>query len=187
LHLLFLKSDIRAEFKNPDTVNSFLEESSAGLVQLYKHKHPEADHATVTRIFRNAPVVPLSYSGGYTATAQTLTNPRVKGVVMLDSMYGHARNFADFIKREDGPFVAVTFGPSTIKATQEFLKEQREGSAVIISSPIKADGHWTLVETALGDKLRALSVTEAGKVSFTEIVAQSHRAPSPRMPPATGK
>ncbi len=74
----------------------FLRETSLKLAQIYGSK--DAYNA-----FNKMPVVIVGYSGGFSPTAWCLAKggiaKRVKGVVLLDGLYGHLRKFAHWIKR----------------------------------------------------------------------------------------
>jgi hypothetical protein len=154
------------KFKDPKNVEKFLNDSGEALAKLYVRNHPDADAAAVAQQFRDMPVVPLTYSGGYRATAATLTNDRVKGVVMLDSMYGELRAYTDFAKRADQPFVSVTYGPSTKDVTAEFDKTAPRGSKIV--APMKV-GHGELVQNALGAQLDALVIPDNGKITIAGV------------------
>ncbi|MGH1352323.1 MAG: alpha/beta hydrolase [Methyloligellaceae bacterium] len=74
----------------------FLRETSLKLAQIY------GSRAAYDK-FNKMPVVIVGYSGGFSPTAWCLAkggiSKRVKGVVLLDGLYGHLRKFARWIKR----------------------------------------------------------------------------------------
>jgi hypothetical protein len=73
----------------------FLDEAEAKLAMLY----PGTSRATFARM----PVILVAYSGGYLpaafALAQGGASERVRGVVLLDALYGEEDKFVDWIER----------------------------------------------------------------------------------------
>lgn len=67
--------------------------------------------------FAKMPVVIVGYSGGYLPTAAAIANggieDRLKGVVLLDGLYGNVETFADWITRNDGGFFVSAYTSST--------------------------------------------------------------------------
>ena len=165
------KSEITQDFRNPATAAKFLNEAADGLTRLYAHNHPEADPAKVSKSFHDMPVVTMTYSGGYQAAWSTLTLPQVKGAIVLDSMYGTATPFVNFSKREDAPFVAVKFGPSTEGHVREFIAGAKKGSFTVAPNPTD---HGSLVQNTLAGALQSLNVDATGKVTYSGL---SDKAP----------
>lgn len=69
-------------------------------------------------IFANMPVIIVAYSGGYMATAWSLERgglgKRVRGVVLMDALYGELDKFADWIIRQRShAFFVSAFADST--------------------------------------------------------------------------
>ena len=91
-------------FWQPGTFRQFLDETAVHLVELY------GDERT-RKAFTNMPVVMIAYSGGYNPAAYALSiggaDNRVKGVVLLDALYGEIPKFSDWlVKRRDAFFVS---------------------------------------------------------------------------------
>lgn len=172
------QSEIKDAFRNPRYASQFLDESAGALAKLYTQTHPGVDAEKVSQSFKDMPIVPLTYSGGYQATWPTLKDPRVKGVVLLDSMYSSAKPFVDFSKRPDEPFVSVTVGPSTKGHVNEFEKDAAKGNTVV--TPMKG-GHGELVQSALGGVLDTISIDAGGRPLLTpeRQVLASARPPKP--------
>lgn len=82
-------------FWKPGALAEFLDEADARLAASY----PGTSRAT----FRRMPVIIVAYSGGYLpaafALAQGGASERVRGVVLLDALYGEQDKFADWIAR----------------------------------------------------------------------------------------
>lgn len=88
---------------------------------------------TAAALFR-APIVLAAYSGGYRATAYCLdrggVSSRIKGIVMLDAIYGEEDRLATWIEQSDG-FAVVLGGPSTAR-NHEALHRRLSKSGVKI-------------------------------------------------------
>ena len=154
------KSEIKDAFGDPKYASQFLDEAAGALAKLYTQTHPGDDAGQVKKAFQDMPVVPLTYSGGYLATWPTLKDPRVKGVVLLDSMYTSAKPFVEFSKRADAPFVSVTVGPSTKLHVDAFEKGAARGNTSVMRMK---GAHGELVQTALAGVLQTISVDAAAK------------------------
>jgi hypothetical protein len=78
-------------FWRPGHLATYIDEAAERLMRLYGDKR-------VGPHFNAAPVVIVSYSGGYLSTAYALERGgalyRVKGVILLDSLYGDEEKFA---------------------------------------------------------------------------------------------
>lgn len=160
-------SEFNADFRKPENAEKFLNDSGAALAKLYTETHPGADAAETERAFGAMPVVALSYSGGCRATWQTLSNPRVQGAVLLDSMYNSEQPFIDFTHRGDKPFVSATYGESTATRTQNFAKNAARGTKVIAAMTVS---HGEVVQNALGAQLDALTIpADGGRVTMAGV------------------
>ena len=71
------------------------------------------------KVFASMPVVVVGYSGGYVPAAWTLANggieKRIKGVVLLDGLYGEIGKFANWIERDKAGFFLSANANSTRK------------------------------------------------------------------------
>lgn len=112
-------------FWQPGGTKRFLHEVADKLAEI------QGDPAT-RQIFAKMPVVIVGYSGGYVPTAWSLArggiDDRVKGVVLLDGLYGEVDKFASWIAGGRSAFFLSAFTDSTRKgnsALQEAL--QRKG------------------------------------------------------------
>src|SRR5208282_914871 len=97
-------------FWRPGAFAQFLDEAEAKLADLY----PNASRAA----FRRMPVVIVAYSGGYMPAAYSLAlggaGDRVRGVVLLDALYGEEDKFAHWIEGERyRAFFVSAFSTST--------------------------------------------------------------------------
>ena len=98
-------------FWRPGHLAAYIDEAAERLMRLYGDKR-------VGPHFNAAPVIIVSYSGGYLSTAYALQRGgapfRVKGVVLLDSLYGDEDKFAGWVatRRQTG-FLLSAYTDST--------------------------------------------------------------------------
>jgi hypothetical protein len=90
--------------------SAFLDEAETKIAKFY----PSATHADFVRY----PVVIVAYSGGYLPAAFSLAHggarDRVKGVVLLDALYGEPDKFARWIEQErDRAFFVSAYSQSS--------------------------------------------------------------------------
>lgn len=101
----------------------FLNEAATHLAILH------GDQRTV-RYFQTLPVVLVSYSGGYRAAAAAITKGdlenRVKGVVLLDSLYGEMEKFENWIMGDRKRFFISTYLGSTKARNLELQRQLKE-------------------------------------------------------------
>jgi len=92
-------------FWRPGAFAQFLDEAETKLADLY----PGSTRGT----FRRMPVVIVAYSGGYMPAAYSLAvggaGGRIRGVVLLDALYGEDDKFADWVEntRSEAFFVSA--------------------------------------------------------------------------------
>jgi hypothetical protein len=98
------------KFWEPDGFKRFLGEAAQKLTMLYGDPHS----ATT---FTNMPIVIVSYSGGFGPTLSVLAqggaNSRIRGLVMLDSLYAGIDQFANWIANNRSAFFVSSYTPHT--------------------------------------------------------------------------
>jgi hypothetical protein len=111
-------------FWEPGVFAQFLSEAGDHLAQLHGDERSRA-------AFQEAPVVIAAYSGGYYPAAFILkhghADERLRGVVLLDALYGELEEFADWIARRPPAFFVSAFGKSARDentALQRMLRER---------------------------------------------------------------
>jgi hypothetical protein len=113
-------------FWRPGGFAQFLDEADAKLAKLY----PQASSAS----FRRMPVVIVAYSGGYLPTAYSLANggarDRIRGVVLLDALYGEPDKFARWIEGEVGQAFFVSAYSSSSKEENLAMRARLERDGV---------------------------------------------------------
>lgn len=135
------------KFWQPGGLKRFVAESADHLASLYGD--PGAAKA-----FANMPVIIVGYSGGFVPTAWSLEvgglGDRVRGVFLLDAVYGELDKFASWIENNRTGFFVSAYTRYTQRHDQELmqmLKEKgiaisdemdgplRPGSVVFVKSP----------------------------------------------------
>jgi hypothetical protein len=150
------------KFWKPGAFNRFVREAANKLGAL--HGDPRASQA-----FANMPVVIVAYSGGYLATSWCLraggVQNRVRGVVLLDALYGEVDKFAAWIENNRTRFFVSAYTASTennnaalktILAQQKIayetdLNQQKWQNGVTFLSTKPNVGHWDFVTRAWTD------------------------------------
>jgi hypothetical protein len=114
-------------FWKPGALAEFLDEADARLAASY----PGTSRGT----FRRMPVIIVAYSGGYLpaafALAQGGASERVRGVVLLDALYGEQDKFADWIERaHNHAFFVSAYSKSSHDQNEAFKQRlQQAGMA----------------------------------------------------------
>jgi len=119
----------------------FLDEAAAQLAGLY-------GNSRARRLFAAMPVVIVAYSGGYQAAAYALerggADPRIRGVVLLDALYGETGKFADWLRRRrpSAFFVSAYSGSSREQnlALQALLRQRHESFATELPAQLDRGG-----------------------------------------------
>jgi hypothetical protein len=98
------------KFWEPGGFKRFLGEAAQKLATLYGDAHS-------TTTFANMPIVIVSYSGGFGPTLSVLAqggaNSRIRGLVLLDSLYAGIDQFADWIANNRSAFFVSSYTPHT--------------------------------------------------------------------------
>lgn len=98
------------KFSEPGAFGRFIGEAAQALAELH------GDLRTA-RTFASMPIVIVAYSGGYKAAALSATRggliKRVRGVVLLDALYGELDKFASWISADRSAFFVSTYLGST--------------------------------------------------------------------------
>ena len=120
-------------FWRPGAFAQFLEEAEQKLAELY----PNASRAA----FRRMPVVIVAYSGGYLPAAYSIAyggaGDRVRGVVLLDALYGEPNKFANWVQNASPhAFFVSTYSKSSKSENLEMETRLRgEGLNVVDGMP----------------------------------------------------
>ena len=98
------------KFWDPDGFKRFLDETAKKLATLYGDQRSAS-------AFANLPIVLVSYSGGFGPTLSVLARggaqSRIRGLVLLDSLYAGIDQFADWIADNRSTFFVSSYTPHT--------------------------------------------------------------------------
>lgn len=133
------------KFWEPGGMRRFLDEVSAKLTALH-------GDTTTKGAFADMPVVIIGYSGGYLPTASAIARgqieDRLKGVVLLDGLYGKVDTFADWIAgNKDRVFLSAYTG-STARGNGALRKKLAERDIAYSKAiaPTLQPGSVTIIE-----------------------------------------
>ncbi len=138
-------------FWKPGGTRRFLDEAASQLARLLND--PQAGD-----VFAKMPVVIVGYSGGYVPAAWTLANggieQRVKGVVLLDGLYGELAKFANWIEGKNSGFFLSAYATSTQKGNNalKHMLKQRGISYTTKLEPTLKPGSVTFIKAVKGHR-----------------------------------
>ncbi|QIP09049.2 alpha/beta hydrolase [Bradyrhizobium symbiodeficiens] len=108
------------------------------------------------RAFANMPIVVVGYSGGFLPTAWSLEvggiSDRVRGVVLLDAVYGEMDKFASWIESHRSGFFVSAYTRGTARRDRELMSMLRQKGISVaedMDGPLRP-GSVVFVETADG-------------------------------------
>jgi len=105
------------KFWQPGVFGRFIGEAGQHLARLH------GDRKSL-RTFASMPVIIVAYSGGYVAAASAIERgglkKRVRGVVLLDSLYGDLDKFAHWIEADPSAFLVSAYLGSTRNQNAQF-------------------------------------------------------------------
>ena len=147
------------KFWQPGGFKRFMDELVAHLARL--SGDPKSAQA-----FANMPIVIVGYSGGFLPTAWSLevggVTSRVRGVVLLDAVYGELDKFASWIENNRSGFFVSSYTRYTKRHDQELMSMLRAKGITVtehIDGPLKP-GSVVFVQTGDGITHRSY-VTQA--------------------------
>jgi len=119
------------KFWQPGGFKRFMDESVSHLARLYGD--PKS-----AQVFANMPIVIVGYSGGFLPTAWSLevggvTN-RVRGVFLLDAVYGELDKFASWIANNRSGFFVSSYTRYTKRHDAELIAMLREKGVTVSES-----------------------------------------------------
>jgi hypothetical protein len=137
------------KFWQPGGFKRFIDESAAQLARLYGD--PNA-----ARTFANMPIVIVGYSGGFLPTAWSLEvggiSDRVRGVFLLDAVYGELDKFASWIENHRSGFFVSSYTHYTARRDLELMHMLREKGIAVsqdMDGPLRP-GSVVFVQTPEG-------------------------------------
>ncbi len=106
-------------FWEPGAFGRFMGEAAEALAKL--HGDPKS-----VRSFASSPVIFVAYSGGYLAAASCAINgglkKRLRGVVLLDALYGELGKFTSWIENDRSAFFVSAYLGSTREKNSELAE-----------------------------------------------------------------
>jgi hypothetical protein len=167
------------KFWQPGGFKRFMDESAANLAKLYGD--PNAAKA-----FANMPIVIVGYSGGFLPTAWSLEvggiSDRVRGVILLDAVYGELDKFAGWIENHRSGFFVSSYTHYTARRDRELMQMLRDKGIAVsedMDGPLRP-GSVVFVQTPEGITHRDY-VTRAWTRNPIEEVLVKMAAPSMRV------
>jgi len=137
------------KFWQPGGLKRFVAESADHLARLY-------GDPSAARAFANMPVIIVGYSGGFVPAAWSLEvgglGNRVRGVFLLDAVYGELDKFASWIVNNRSGFFVSAYTRYTKRHDRELMQMLKEKGIVItedMDGPLQP-GSVVFVETPEG-------------------------------------
>ena len=137
------------KFWQPGGFKRFIDESAGQLARLYGD--PNAAKA-----FAKMPIIIVGYSGGFLPTAWSLEvggiSDRVRGVFLLDAVYGELDKFASWIEHHRSGFFVSSYTHYTARRDRELMNMLREKGIAVredMDGPLRP-GSVVFVETGEG-------------------------------------
>ena len=113
------KDSSAGRFWEPGVFHQFLREAAKKLADLYGNR--DADF-----VFDEAPVILVGYSGGYLPAASALryggAGRRVRGVVLLDALYGEDDTFERYIVERGADVFVSLYGKSSRPGNEAMMR-----------------------------------------------------------------
>jgi hypothetical protein len=165
------------KFWQPGGLKRFVNESADHLAELYGD--PRAAKA-----FANMPVIIVGYSGGFVPTAWSLEvgglGNRVRGVFLLDAIYGELDKFASWIENNRSGFFVSSYTRGTERHDHELMQMLREKGIAVsndIDGPLKP-GSVVFVETPEGVRHRDYVTQAWTQNPVKEVLVKMAASPS---------
>jgi hypothetical protein len=137
------------KFWQPGGFKRFMAESAEHLARLY-------GDPSAAKAFANLPIVIVGYSGGFLPTAWSLEvggiSDRVRGVFLLDAVYGELDKFASWIETHRSGFFVSSYTHYTARHDRELMNMLKEKGIAIsqgMDGPLRP-GSVVFVETPEG-------------------------------------
>jgi hypothetical protein len=137
------------KFWQPGGLKRFINESADHLADLY-------GDPSAAKAFANMPIIIVGYSGGFVPTAWSLEvgglGDRVRGVFLLDAVYGELDKFASWVEKNRTGFFISSYTHYTARHDHELMHMLREKGVAVsenMNEPLRP-GSVVFVETPEG-------------------------------------
>ena len=168
------------KFWQPGGFKRFMDESASQLARLYGD--PNAAKA-----FANMPIIIVGYSGGFLPTAWSLEvggiSDRVRGVFLLDAVYGELDKFASWIEHHRSGFFVSSYTHYTARHDHELMSMLREKGIPVsedMDGPLRP-GSVVFVETGEGITHRDYVTHAWTENPVKEVLVKMASTPSMRL------
>src|ERR1700761_8103201 len=165
------------KFWQPGGLKRFINESADHLADLYGD--PGA-----AKTFANMPVVIVGYSGGFVPTAWSLEvgglGDRVRGVFLLDAVYGELDKFASWVEKSRTGFFISSYTHYTARHDHELMQMLREKGVAVsenMNEPLRP-GSVVFVETPEGVRHRDYVTHAWTRNPVKEVLVKMASAPA---------
>lgn len=144
------------KFWQPGAFGRFVGEAAQKLAHLYGNKRS-------VRTFASMPIVIVAYSGGYLPAAWSASRgglgSRVRGIILLDALYGELDKFASWLSRDRSAFFVSTYLGSTEEKNAQFerILTERQVAYNTTLDPQLQPGSVTIFPGATGSTSRKVT------------------------------
>jgi hypothetical protein len=171
------------KFWQPGGLKRFIDESAGHLASLYGDPRAARD-------FANMPVILVGYSGGFVPTAWSLEvgglGNRIRGVFLLDAVYGELDKFASWIENNRSGFFVSAYTHYTQRHDQELMQMLRQkgigisdeldgplrpGSVVFVKTPDGVTHRDYVTHAWTENPLKEVLVKMAATPALTRVAA----------------
>jgi hypothetical protein len=168
----------------------FINESADHLADLY-------GDPSAAKAFANMPVIIVGYSGGFVPTAWSLEvgglGDRVRGVFLLDAVYGELDKFASWVEKNRTGFFISSYTHYTARHDHELMHMLREkgiavsedmggplhpGSVVFVETPEGVTHRDYVTHAWTHDPVKEVLVKMASTPALTRVAASTGSSPS---------
>jgi hypothetical protein len=165
------------KFWQPGGLKRFINESADHLAQLY-------GDPSAAKTFANMPIVIIGYSGGFVPTAYSLEvgglGNRIRGVVLLDAVYGELDKFASWVANNRSGFFVSAYTHYTQPRDQELMHMIRDKGIAVsddMDGPLRP-GSVVFVKTPEGVTHRDYVTHAWTDKPVREVLAKMSLSPS---------
>jgi len=165
------------KFWQPGGLKRFMAESAERLAQLY------GDPASA-KAFASMPVVIVGYSGGYVPAAWSLQagglGGRVRGVFLLDAVYGELDKFASWVANNRSAFFVSSYTHYTKRRDKELMRMLRDRGISVaedMDRPLQP-GSVVFVETPEGVTHRDYVTQAWTELPVKEVLVKMAESPA---------
>ncbi len=156
----------------PGGFKRFLDESARQLARLH-------GAASTANTFAAMPVVVVAYSGGYLASAWSLhhggAKDRVRGVVLLDALYGDLDKFAAWMAANRSGFFVSSYTGSTRRRNEALMQMMQERGIPYVTEMTQRNRRDNVFFLATGSDVNHTDfVTQAWAANPIADVLQKH-------------